>query len=143
MRESAPVVDNSTIDVRTHAERPISPDQVVALYRAQDWWPERTTEQVASVLDTSPAVGAWHHDRLVGFARAVTDGHLRAYLEDVVVAPDRRGAGIGRALVAAIIDHLEPVPVTSLFCSPDLVGFYESIGFRSTSQAVLHCSRAH
>jgi ribosomal protein S18 acetylase RimI-like enzyme len=54
------------------------------------------------VLGFGPAVGAWAGDRLVGFVRAVTDGAFRAYVEDVIVAPDARGAGIGRSL----IDHL-------------------------------------
>jgi hypothetical protein len=48
----------------------------------------RTAGQVSAVLRASPAVGAWHGQDLVGFARAVTDGILRAYVEDVVASPD-------------------------------------------------------
>lgn len=121
-----------------HASRPITADQVVALYRAEGWWPERTADQVARVLDAFPAVGAWRGDRLVGFARSVSDGVLRAYIEDVVVAPDVRGLGVGRMLVAAIADQLQPIPVVSLFCDPRLVSFYEQAGFRPTRQVVLH-----
>lgn len=90
------------------------------------------------MLDAFPAVGAWRGDRLVGFARSVSDGVLRAYIEDVVVAPDVRGLGVGRMLVAAIADQLQPIPVVSLFCDPRLVSFYEQAGFRPTRQVVLH-----
>jgi hypothetical protein len=48
---------------------------------------ERTAERVSSVRGHSPAVGAWDGRDLVGFARAVSDGVLRAYAEDVVVSP--------------------------------------------------------
>lgn len=43
--------------------------------------------------------------RQVGFARAVSDGVAFAYLADVFVLPDARGAGLGRELVATMIDR--------------------------------------
>jgi ribosomal protein S18 acetylase RimI-like enzyme len=121
-----------------HSYRAISPGAVVGLYRIQGWWPERTAEQVAAALDNGPAVGAWQGDDLVGFARAVTDGVLRAYLEDVIVAPDFRNVGLGRALMMAILDLLQPISVVTLFCSRDHVSYYEAAGFTSTAQVVLH-----
>lgn len=123
-----------------HAGRPIPPPDVLALYRGQGWWPERTVEQVARVLSTAPAAGAWREDGLVGFARAVTDGVLRAYVEDVVVTAEMRGAGVGRALVSCLLDQLDSIPVVTLFCARDLVPYYEASGFRPTGQVVLHRS---
>jgi len=64
---------------------------------------EWTAEQVSSVLGHSPAVGAWDGWDLVGFALAVSDGILRAYVEDVVVSPYWCRRGIGRALLAALL----------------------------------------
>jgi ribosomal protein S18 acetylase RimI-like enzyme len=134
------VVDDPGIVVAAHAVRPIGADQVLALYGIQGWWPDRTAEQVRDVLDSGPAVGAWRDDRLVGFVRAVSDGALRAYLEDVLVAPEFRDAGLGRALIAAILGLLQPIPVISLFCEPGLAAFYEAAGFRLTRQVILHRS---
>lgn len=126
-----------------HADaRPISPESVLALYAAEGWWPERTPEQVARLLDAGPSVGAWDGERLVGFARAVTDGVCRAYIEDVVVARDMRGGSLGRRLMEALRERLgatlAPGAVVSLFCGPDLVPFYEWNGFTFTSQRVGH-----
>jgi GNAT superfamily N-acetyltransferase len=121
-----------------HGQREIPADGVLALYRMADWWPERTAEQVRAVLRSAPAVGAWHGQDLVGFARAVTDGILRAYVEDVVVSPDWRGRGVGHALLTGLMEQLEPIPVVTLFCSPDLVRYYEASSFRSTRQVVMH-----
>ena len=90
------------------------------------------------MLRASPAVGAWHGQDLIGFARAVTDGILRAYVEDVVVSSDWRGIGVGHALLAGLMEQLGPVPVVTLFCSPDLVSYYEAGSFRRSRQVVMH-----
>jgi GNAT superfamily N-acetyltransferase len=116
----------------------IPADGVIALYQAARWWPQRTADQVSAVLGSSPAVGAWHGEELVGFARAVTDGILRAYVEDVVVSPDWRSTGIGQALMDCLVDALGPIPVVTLFCVPDLVPYYERHSFRRTKQIVMH-----
>jgi ribosomal protein S18 acetylase RimI-like enzyme len=132
------VTKKPAIIVQTHSERGIHPEAVIALYRAQSWWPDRTAEQIAAVLASALAVGAWRGDELVGFARTVTDGILHAYVEDVIVAPELRHAGIGHALVDRLMQELAPMPVVTLFCQADLVPFYTPAGFRVTSQAVMH-----
>jgi ribosomal protein S18 acetylase RimI-like enzyme len=120
-----------------NGDREIPAEGVLKLYRAEGWWPERTAEQVRAVLRAAPAVGAWHGQELIGFARAVTDGILRAYVEDVIVSPDWRRMGIGQALLASLMEQLKPVPVVTLFCSPDLVGHYEASSFSRTRQVVM------
>jgi GNAT superfamily N-acetyltransferase len=127
-------------DVVPHRIRPVPATGVLGLYRTQGWWPERTAEQVEAVLRTGPAVGAWDGGALVGFGRAVTDGVLRAYLEDVVVAPGYRRTGLGRRIIDGLLAELGPVPVISLFCAADLAPFYEGAGFHATRQVVLHRS---
>jgi GNAT superfamily N-acetyltransferase len=130
-------------------ERVIPATAVLRLYREQGWWPERTAEQVSRVLADQPAVGAWlaggsggaGGNELVGFARAVSDGAFRAYLEDVVVAERHRRRGIGRALVDALRAELAGVQLVSLFCGPSLVPFYEAAGYHPTHQVVLHDGR--
>ncbi|GLZ80256.1 N-acetyltransferase [Actinorhabdospora filicis] len=129
-----------------HADtRPIEPASVLALYAEEGWWPERTGEQVGRLLAAGPSVGAWDGDRLVGFARAVTDGVCRAYIEDVIVTGPMRGSSLGRRLMEALRERLDatlaPGAVVSLFCGPDLVPFYEWNGFAFTSQRVGHHSR--
>ncbi|HTA03830.1 MAG TPA: hypothetical protein VK802_25855 [Streptosporangiaceae bacterium] len=47
----------------------------------------------------------------------------------VVVWPDRRGTGIDHALLGCLMASLRPIPVVTLFCSPDLVPFYELTHF--------------
>lgn len=124
--------------VQPHSERPIPGRLVKALYEHAGWWPERTEAAINQVLRGAPAVGAWVEGRLVGFARVVTDGLFRAYVEDVVVHSDYRHQGIGAALVARLVGEVSPTVRVSLFCKSGLVPLYERQGFTPTIQVVMH-----
>jgi predicted GNAT family N-acyltransferase len=50
-----------------------------------------------------------------------------------------RHAGVGRLLVARLLEIVPRTAVISLFCSRDLTDFYAGHGFHPTSQLVMHC----
>ena len=50
---------------------------------------------IEKMLKNSIAIGVWEENELVGFARVVSDGVFRAYIEDVVVHENVRNKGIG------------------------------------------------
>ena len=109
------------------------------LYASAGWWPERQEREITQVLDGGPAIGAWDGELLVGFARAVSDHHFRTYIEDLIVHPDYRSLGLGRLLLARLMEALEHADTVSLFCEPELVPFYERNGFKFvSSQQVMH-----
>jgi hypothetical protein len=58
---------------KLHKDQPIYPRAVKELYNNAGWWPERSEEDIAKMLNSSIAVGEWQRKCLVGFARAVTD----------------------------------------------------------------------
>jgi ribosomal protein S18 acetylase RimI-like enzyme len=120
-------------------ERRIVPDDVKRLYDGAGWWPDWGPEGIARALAASIAVGAWDGERLVGFARALSDGVHRAYVEDVVIDPDYRGRRIGEELVATLVRAIGGVHIISLFCEPERVNFYGRNGFRArASQVMMH-----
>ena len=127
------------IEVSTALDRRIEAADVRRLYDGAGWWPEWQPDSIACAIAASVAVGAWDGERLVGFARALTDGVHRAYVEDVVVDPDYRGQQVGERVVAALVEALGDVHIVSLFCQPDRVPFYARNGFRpSESQVMMH-----
>jgi ribosomal protein S18 acetylase RimI-like enzyme len=127
-------------DVLLHDERTMSPAAVAALNKAVGWWPDRSEAGIASTLGPL-TVGSWHGSELVGFARAVSDGVLRAYIEDVMVHPQHQHHGLGRAMLDRLLAELDEVDVVSLFCAERLVPLYVDAGFQMTRQRVLHRSR--
>jgi GNAT superfamily N-acetyltransferase len=99
------------------------------------WWASaRTVPDLARMVASSDLVVALIHrlqDRLVGFARVLTDHVYIALVLDVVVAPETRGSGLGAMLMDAIVTHpaLAEVKSLELVCQPELVAFYRRWGF--------------
>jgi GNAT superfamily N-acetyltransferase len=127
------------IEYLSFKERRISPADLMRLYRQADWWEERGEAAIQKVLNSGDAVGAWDGNDLVGFARAVSDGEFRAYIEDVVIDNEYRNTGTGTLVVSRLLDELAHIDVISLFCEKELIPFYEKNNFKmSSSQHVLH-----
>ena len=69
-------------------------------------------------------------EEIVGFANAISDGRMFAYIPLVEVHPDRRGTGIGTELMRALLRELEHLHGVDLTCDDDLVPFYERVGLQ-------------
>lgn len=85
------------------------------LYNNAGWWEERSEQDIDKMLSQVISVGAWKDDVLIGFARAVTDGQFRAYIEDVVVHKKFHHVGTGNKLVSKLLEELLHIDVISLF----------------------------
>lgn len=106
------------------------------LYRGTYWAAGREIDDVRRMLDeTDVVVGVVDADsrELLAFARVLTDFVFRAFVEDVVVAEQYRGLGLGRRVMDAVVDHpmLAGVDSFTLGCRDDLVEFYEKWGFET------------
>ena len=87
-------------------------DQLTVLFNAVGW--ERRTadrERLAQLVRGSLyVVSAWDGDRLVGFARGISDGATNAYISTVAVLPEYQKRGIGREIIRRLVtsrEHLQ------------------------------------
>ena len=78
--------------------------------------------RVVGVYDTADG-------RQVGFARAVSDGVAYAYLADVYIVPDARGAGLGKELVETMVDRGPGSSFRWTLHTADAQGLYQQYGF--------------
>ena len=85
----------------------------------------RLAQQVAGARYV---VSAWDGTRLVGFARAISDGVRNAYVSSVAVLPGYRGRGIGRELVTRLLQDKEGI-LFVLHARPEVKEFYARFGF--------------
>jgi GNAT superfamily N-acetyltransferase len=73
--------------------------------------------------------------RQVGYARVVTDRVTFAWLCDVFVDPDARGAGVGKLLVDGVLADLDTLGVRrTLLATADAHGLYAQYGFEPLAE---------
>lgn len=82
-------------------------------------------------------VGAYSGGRMIGFARAVSDGVAIAYLADVFVVDSARGHGVGKALVRAMIDDGPGGEFRWMLHTADAHAMYARFGFRAPGDTYL------
>ena len=101
-----------------------------AIIKASYWGAQRSDEIHRCAFDNSLCVSAFIDGEQVGVARAVTDHACFAYLCDVIVWPERRGVGIGKKLVGALLDHPDLAQVGSWSLrTTDAHSLYAGFGF--------------
>lgn len=98
------------------------------------WSATRSTEIIDRSLENSLCLSAWDDDEMVGFARVVTDFASFAWLCDVIVAPNRRGQGIGKAMVSALLEREDLATVRWMLGTRDAHSLYEQYGFETSTE---------
>jgi len=143
------VHEKAVLSIGSHAPAStgacVNMDALLELFHAAAFWAKhRTTEDMAiAIANSHPVVTVHDGDRLVGFARATSDGVYRATVWDVVVHPDYQGEGLGRKLVETVLMHPHVRNVERVYLmTTHQQAFYERIGFKvnSTTTMVLYNS---
>jgi N-acetylglutamate synthase-like GNAT family acetyltransferase len=114
--------------------------QLQALFNKSAFWAiDRQLEDLQVSIDRSePVISAWDRDRLIGFARATSDGIYRAMIFDVVVDPDYRQLGLGRKLVETMLGHAGMQRVEKIYLiTTNQQSFYERMGFERNSSTTM------
>lgn len=94
------------------------------------WATGRSRERNDQALDDSRCYGVYDADRQIGFARVVTDGVTFAWICDVYVDREARGGGLGKRLVAHIVDDLDRMGLRrAALATGDAQELYRRYGF--------------
>ena len=122
-----------------HDVNSLTPQQqevVRSLYRSVGWWfaaDEDKPELIERIIAGSHCFCiALEENQIIGIGRAISDGIIDAYIQDVVVHENYRRQGIGTALVQHIIDILTKngIDWIGLIASPGSESLYRKLGFR-------------
>lgn len=103
------------------------------------WAQERNIDDLhQAIANSNPVITLWDKERLIGCARAASDGVYRATIWDVVVHPDYQGLGLGSKLVETIISHplLNRVERVYLMTTHKQK-FYQKIGFEENTTTTM------
>lgn len=89
----------------------LSEKQIIELHQLyqNEWWSKnRTLEEVRKMLtytDLIFGICEQNTQRLIAFARVLSDQVYKALILDVIVAEDFRKLGLGRELMEMILNH--------------------------------------
>lgn len=114
--------------------------QVSSLLRDRYWRKDISASEIESAFSGSSArvLGFDAEGQVVACARAVSDGELFASVHDVVVRDDYQGHGVGRALMALLLDHPRLRNVKRIqLGTADKMSFYGHFGFRPAAELAL------
>lgn len=95
-------------------------------------WPtseNRSDDALVAWRQSWPALVATDGETVIGFLRALTDGRVTTYIAELLVEPQWRRMGIGRALVETC-HNLCPSTRLDLLTTGSGNRFYEAAGFR-------------
>jgi GNAT superfamily N-acetyltransferase len=108
-------------------------EELHGLYLNEWWSSSRSLEETKrGVLGSQICIGIVDDNQsLIGFTRVLTDFIFKALIFDVIVSESYRKLGIGDQLITAIKNHpdLKSVKHFELYCRPELVPFYQRLGF--------------
>jgi len=94
------------------------------------WAATRTFEQTRTAIENSISFGLYFENKLIGFARVVSDKATFAYVGDVFVIEEFRGRGLSKWLMEAMVQHPELQGLRRwVLATRDAHGLYEQFDF--------------
>jgi GNAT superfamily N-acetyltransferase len=123
-----------------HEVKGVDLDELSNLYRIAPLG-DKPPDALATVYGNSMFMCfVYAGDVLVGAGRALADGLDCSYIADVAVHPDHQGRGLGKAIIAKLVDLSHGHKKIILYANPGTEGFYVKLGFlrMNTAMAVWH-----
>ncbi len=119
------------MDISTDQAR-LDIDLIHRFLSGESYWAQgRAREVTERAIAESLCFGVYDARGQIGFARVVTDRSTFGFLADVFVVARARGAGVGKALIAAVLAHPDVRGLGRLtLATDDAHGLYSQFGFK-------------
>jgi GNAT superfamily N-acetyltransferase len=113
----------------------VTPEQLEGFFAG---WPAAPTpdDHLSILRGSDHIVLARDGERVVGFATAISDGVLSAFIPLLEVLPAYQGRGIGTEPVQRLLVRLERLYMVDLCCDAALEPFYARLGLRVLDRAM-------
>ena len=116
--------------VEINLEDTIETKEVIELYKANGWSSAKKPEKLIPALKNSDAlVTARVSGELIGIGNAISDGSLVVYYPHMLVHPDHKGKGVGRAMMEKLKRKYKSFHQQMLTADADALEFYKTLGF--------------
>lgn len=97
-------------------------------------WPKVNNHAVEKALNNSLySVCVYNGDKIIGYGRVIGDDGIYYYIQDMMVLPEFQRKGIGRKIMALLLNYLEQNADSTAFfglmAAKGFSAFYEPYGF--------------
>lgn len=118
-------------------------DLIHSLLSTQAYWAlGRSRETVERAWNNSLPFGIYRDNRLLGFARVVTDYATFAWLADVFVLPEYRGLGLSKLLLEVVFSHPQLQGLRRwILATKDAQELYQRFGFQELNKSIYWLER--
>jgi N-acetylglutamate synthase-like GNAT family acetyltransferase len=105
----------------------------VHAYLSRSYWAEEIPlEIVKRSIEHSLCFAVYNHEKLVGFARVISDYSTFGYLADVFILEEERGKGLSKWLMECILQHKELQGLRNFsLMTRDAHSLYARYGFKN------------
>lgn len=121
------------MDVKYIRNGKINSKEVIEVFKSVGW--NKEEEKIIEAFKSSYYITAHDSEKLVGFARAISDNYYYTGIYDVVVSLEYQGMGIGKNMVKILLDEFKG---TYFFLSytEGKRKFYEKCGFKDNNNSM-------
>lgn len=107
-------------------------------------WPNPpSNEYLHDVLRQSAYIClALHDTKVVGFAHAISDGIMSAYIPLLEVLPEYQKKGIGRDIIKQLLQQMDHLYMIDICCDDEIVPFYTKLGFHRVNGMIKRTYKA-
>ena len=112
--------------------------EAVRLLKMTYWASHRSAETIEKSMRNSSCYGIWSDEeqKLIGFARVISDYATAWYLCDVIIDEQYRGQGLGKKLVSHIASLPEYAGLRGFLFTRDTHGLYARFGYEVNNRAM-------
>ena len=117
----------------------IRTEDIARLLKMTYWADKRSPETIEKAVNHSSCYGVYAGDpeKLVGFARVISDYATAYYLCDVIIDPEYQHQGFGTALVSHIVNAPEYAGLRGFLITRDAHALYRKFGFEVVDGRVM------
>jgi ribosomal protein S18 acetylase RimI-like enzyme len=111
-------------------------DELSALYRAAPLGNKKPSDLKTAFSNSMFKVFIYDSGKLVGAGRALADGVDCSYICDVAVLPSHQGRGLGKEMVAKLVELSRGHKKIILYAVPGKEPLYRKVGFKRMTTAM-------
>ena len=114
-------------------------EDIQRLLKLTYWADQRSPETVEKSVRNASCYGIFLEDenKLVGFARVISDYATTFYLADVIIDPEYQRRGLGTALVSYVLSRPVYQGLRGILLTKNAHGLYRKFGFELNTERAM------